>query len=135
MHQRTVLPWIKEITLDPKHIQQLIDRRAFDEWCATTSGAKKADIEEESVDHFSSVEKKRVRDLLPKLSSLEQAVLYLRYWENKLAREIARLFGLTEGKVLSILAGSIKKLRSLYDLDLIASQMPQPKLLKGPSHS
>ncbi|MDB5036782.1 MAG: Sigma-70, region 4 [Bacteriovoracaceae bacterium] len=134
MNLQVALPWLNEIVSDPKEIQKLIDRHALEDWYANYS-QNKIDRKNGSIDHFPLKEKQRVRELLRKLTSFEQAVVYLRFWENLLAYEIARLFGLSEERILSILEESIKKLRSLYDLELSRSQISQDNLLEGTSRS
>lgn len=114
MNVKPVLPWMGDIISDPKMIQELIERRTR----RTIKTLDRKNDSNESVDHFSSKEKKLVRELIKKLSALEQSVLYMRYWENRLALEISKLFGLSETQVLSLLEDSIKKLRKFYDLEM-----------------
>ena len=70
---------------NPKELRHLMEQRAVRDWYASQSGANRIDHKNESRDHFSAIEKKRVRDLIQKLSDFEQVIVYLRYWENLLA--------------------------------------------------
>ncbi len=113
---------------NPKEIRHLMEQRAVCDWYASQSGVNRIDQKNESRDHFSSVEKRKVRKLIQKLSDFEQVIVYLRYWENLMAYQIANLIGLSEDAVLQILSASIKKLKALYTTPQLSNRLQESGL-------
>ncbi len=103
---------------EPKKIEALMEEKALEDWYADASDKRKRKKVDDATFSFLSNEKRRVRKFISKLSELEQIVVYLRYWENLMACEIAKVVGLSEKKILSLLEASVKKLREFYILEL-----------------
>ena len=100
-----------------------MDERALEDWYASQDEPKKKrGREDDSTFNFLLNEKRRVRRFVSKLTDMERVVVYLRFWENLLASEIATLVGISEGKIEKILVESVKKLRANYILELTKAQ-------------
>ena len=115
---RMSLPWAEEIATDPKKIQQLIEKKALEDWYSEQSGESKVRKVDDSTFSFLSNEKRRIRKFISKLSEVEQVIVYLRYWENLMTIEIAAVVGLSEKKIHSLLEDAVKKLRTFYIQEL-----------------
>lgn len=124
---KLVLPWLTEVVKDPKKIQKLIEERALQDWYEEhTEAAELPTKKDDSTFKFLATEKRRVRAFLSQLNDLERVVVYLKFWEDLLAYEIAELLEISETTIHLILKEAVKKLRSLYFMEMSKAQALSP---------
>lgn len=114
---KVILPWVEEMATVPKEIEFLLEKRALEDWYSEHSKLKHQKMTDKAYQYL-RCEKQRVRKFMLELSDVERVVLYLRYWESLLELDISMVMGMKEKKVREILSDAVKKLRSLYIMEL-----------------
>ena len=110
---KVILPWVEEFATVPKKIEQLMEKRALENWYANHSKRNRPQ-QTNATYSFLRSEKFRLRRFITQLSDIERIVIYLRFWENLLVADIAMVMGFSERKIESIIEGAVRELRALY---------------------